>query len=614
MPWCRSGSIIDSSVVSWPPCRLPVEVKTQAGLPVSAPLEPERAGAVEEMLQRRGHVAEARRAAEREARAFLEVAVFAKGRPFFRDRGNVAVDTRRNPRNRAQARLRARHALHAFGNQLGHAPHRAAGAVVEDEDLDHACIIAPRHEGKPGRHSPSRAPDCRARCAHRRRSAALVETLGDSVSFYKIGLELSTSGEYYTLLDWLVKRGNRVFCDLKLHDIPETVRRAVANLRGRGVTFLTVHADRGVMEAAVKEKGDIGILAVTVLTSTSQADLAEQGYTGKLEDLVLARARAAAESGCDGVIYLRARSCRHQGEVRREAARRHARHPARGRRRGRPEARGGRRAGLQERRRLHRRRPADPRREGSGRRRRGDPGDDRRGIPGLRRPGRPLSRRCCSLRTVAGLAQAPAPARSSANQGATSMDQLDMGTRLPAHRPVSAAGKAGGPDSFRSRLAGSARSCAASTSTRTSSTTRAARPGRWAARSRYQSGYLADLLRIGAVAYTSQRLYGPKDRDGTLLLKPGQESYTVLGQVYGEVKFCDELYGAIGRKEYNTPYLNGNDSRMSPNTFQGASLYGKAGGTRDGARVALRRRLHRQDQAAQWRRFRLDVDRGRRRA
>jgi orotidine-5'-phosphate decarboxylase len=130
----------------------------------------------------------------------------------------------------------------------------------------------------------------------------LVEKLGDSVSFYKIGLELSTSGGYFELLDWLVKRGKRVFCDLKLHDIPETVRRAVANLRGRGVTFLTVHADRGVMEAAVKEKGDIGILAVTVLTSASQADLAAQGYAGKLEDLVLMRAGAAEQVGCDGVI------------------------------------------------------------------------------------------------------------------------------------------------------------------------------------------------------------------------------------------------------------------------------------------------------------------------
>jgi orotidine-5'-phosphate decarboxylase len=130
----------------------------------------------------------------------------------------------------------------------------------------------------------------------------MVERLGNSVRFYKIGLELSTSGAYYELLDWLVKRGNRVFCDLKLHDIPETVRRAVANLRGRGVTFLTVHADRGVMGAAVKEKGDTKILAVTVLTSTGPADLAEMGYSGKLDELVFARARAAAETGCDGVI------------------------------------------------------------------------------------------------------------------------------------------------------------------------------------------------------------------------------------------------------------------------------------------------------------------------
>ncbi|MGH8764170.1 MAG: orotidine-5'-phosphate decarboxylase, partial [Burkholderiales bacterium] len=131
---------------------------------------------------------------------------------------------------------------------------------------------------------------------------AHVEKLGDTVSFYKIGLELATSGEYFTLLDWLVKRGKRVFCDLKLHDIPETVRRAVANLRGRGVTFLTVHADRGVMDAAVKERGEVKILAVTVLTSTSQADLAEQGYGGRLEDLVLKRAGAAEQIGCDGVI------------------------------------------------------------------------------------------------------------------------------------------------------------------------------------------------------------------------------------------------------------------------------------------------------------------------
>jgi len=131
---------------------------------------------------------------------------------------------------------------------------------------------------------------------------ALVEKLGAAVSYYKMGLELSTSGSYYELLDWLVKRGNRVFCDLKLFDIPETVRRAVANLRGRGVGFLTVHGDRAIMEAAAREKGDVKILAVTVLTSMGTADLAAMGYAGSMEDLVISRARGAAESGCDGVI------------------------------------------------------------------------------------------------------------------------------------------------------------------------------------------------------------------------------------------------------------------------------------------------------------------------
>jgi orotidine-5'-phosphate decarboxylase len=131
---------------------------------------------------------------------------------------------------------------------------------------------------------------------------ALVEKLGASVSFYKIGLELSTSGEYYTLLDWLVKRGNRVFCDLKLYDIPETVRRAVANLRGRGVTFLTVHGNRAIMEAAAKEKGDVRILAVTVLTSLDKSDLAEMGFRGEVVQLVLERAGGALAAGCDGVI------------------------------------------------------------------------------------------------------------------------------------------------------------------------------------------------------------------------------------------------------------------------------------------------------------------------
>ena len=131
---------------------------------------------------------------------------------------------------------------------------------------------------------------------------ALAEKLGDAVRFYKIGLELFTNEGTFELLAWLAGRGCKVFADLKLYDIPETVRRAVANLRGHGATFLTVHGHRSVMEAAAREKGAMKILAVTVLTSFDQRDLEEMGSTRSVEELVVARARGAAESGCDGVI------------------------------------------------------------------------------------------------------------------------------------------------------------------------------------------------------------------------------------------------------------------------------------------------------------------------
>jgi len=98
----------------------------------------------------------------------------------------------------------------------------------------------------------------------------------------------------------------------------------------------------------------------------------------------------------------------------------------------------------------------------------------------------------------------------------------------------------------------------------------------------YLSGYVGNLVRLGAVGYTSQPLYAPDNRDGTLLLKPGQEGYTVLGQIYGEFKLSDSIFAAVGRKEYNTPYINNHDVRMTPNTFEGVTAYGKAGGP-DGA-------------------------------
>ena len=130
----------------------------------------------------------------------------------------------------------------------------------------------------------------------------LVEKIGDGARFYKVGLELFSAPGCFELIAWLAERGNKVFADLKLYDIPETVRRAVANLRGRGATFLTVHGHRSVMRAAAQEKGDLKILAVTVLTSFDQDDLDEMGATKTTEELVLARARGAVETGCDGVI------------------------------------------------------------------------------------------------------------------------------------------------------------------------------------------------------------------------------------------------------------------------------------------------------------------------
>jgi len=130
----------------------------------------------------------------------------------------------------------------------------------------------------------------------------LAERIGPGASFYKIGLELFVAGGYFELVEWLVRRGNKVFADLKMYDIPETVGRAVANLRGRGLTFATVHGNDSMMRAAVAEKGEVKILAVTVLTSLDRGDLDDLGFSVDVERLVLSRARRAMVAGCDGVI------------------------------------------------------------------------------------------------------------------------------------------------------------------------------------------------------------------------------------------------------------------------------------------------------------------------
>jgi len=131
---------------------------------------------------------------------------------------------------------------------------------------------------------------------------ALVAKLGDEAAFYKLGLELFMSGGYFELVDWLVARGKRVFVDLKFFDVPETVRSAVRALRGRGIALATVHGNQKMMEAAAAEKGDVKILAVTVLTSLDRGDLDDLGFACDVDRLVLSRARRALEAGCDGVI------------------------------------------------------------------------------------------------------------------------------------------------------------------------------------------------------------------------------------------------------------------------------------------------------------------------
>ncbi len=131
---------------------------------------------------------------------------------------------------------------------------------------------------------------------------ALIETLGEAVSFYKVGLELFMSGNYYELIHWLNVNGKHVFADLKFFDVPETVARAIRVLSQHGVDFATVHGNDAIMAAAADAKGSLKVLAVTVLTSLDQGDLQDLGFACNVQQLVLSRARRALALGCDGVI------------------------------------------------------------------------------------------------------------------------------------------------------------------------------------------------------------------------------------------------------------------------------------------------------------------------
>lgn len=129
-----------------------------------------------------------------------------------------------------------------------------------------------------------------------------IDRLGDAVTFYKLGLEFCMSGQYFEVLEALVAQGKKVFADLKFSDVPATVRGAVANLANSGATFCTLHGTSSVYAEAVKVRGTMKLLAVTVLTSCGPEDVAEMGWPGATEDLVSLRARKAVEAGIDGLI------------------------------------------------------------------------------------------------------------------------------------------------------------------------------------------------------------------------------------------------------------------------------------------------------------------------
>ena len=134
-------------------------------------------------------------------------------------------------------------------------------------------------------------------------AARMVDALGDAVSFYKVGMELTYAGGL-PFVEELTRAGKKVFLDLKLHDIPNTVARATEQVAGLGAAFLTIHAYPQTMRAAAQAARGSGLklLAVTVMTSYDDGDLAAAGYAYGVKDLVARRAAQAREAGVDGLI------------------------------------------------------------------------------------------------------------------------------------------------------------------------------------------------------------------------------------------------------------------------------------------------------------------------
>ncbi len=133
----------------------------------------------------------------------------------------------------------------------------------------------------------------------------LVEAIGDEAIFYKVGLELMMGGDYFELIKWLKNRGKKIFADLKIYDISETVGRAVKNLAQYEIDLLTIHtASRSIMAQAAENKGKMQVIGVTVLTNLDEKDLGEMGFDPNisLENLVLKKTELALNSGLDGIV------------------------------------------------------------------------------------------------------------------------------------------------------------------------------------------------------------------------------------------------------------------------------------------------------------------------
>ncbi len=129
----------------------------------------------------------------------------------------------------------------------------------------------------------------------------MVKRCESHTRYFKVGLQLFMAS-YFDVVDWILDRGHKVMLDLKFFDIPETVKLAVEQVNSRGVSLATIHGNDAIIRAAMEARGDLQLLAVTVLTSFGEEDLRAMGMTQSVEDLVLYRARRALELGCDGVV------------------------------------------------------------------------------------------------------------------------------------------------------------------------------------------------------------------------------------------------------------------------------------------------------------------------